>query len=171
MWWLLKHVRLEQVGRTHSTGMLSCFSLCLLPPKNEVWDKVMFSQASVFPQVGCLPLSLGGVCLWDRGCLLLDTLDTPPTHPWTHTLDTHPTHPLDTYPLNTPRHPLDTSPWIHDLDTHTLDKSPGHTPPWTPPDTSWTHTPWTNSPLDRHPRHTPWTLDTPHGQQDLIYVK
>ena len=74
IWWLLKHVRLEQVGGTHSTGMLSCFSLCLLPPTNEVWGKVVFHRClcvhrgmSASGSWGCLPLGPGGVYFWVNG--------------------------------------------------------------------------------------------------------
>ena len=66
-------------------------------PQNEVWGKVIFSQASVCPQVMCLwvgggwgqgvPLGPGDVPLGQEGCLPLGLgVYTPRTHThtWTH---------------------------------------------------------------------------------------
>ena len=95
--------------------------LSLLPPRNEVWDKVMLLHLSF-----CSPG--GGVCLWIQGgCLplvleggsasgsrsLLSASGCRGLHPRGHSLWTH-TCPLDTPP-----------------DTHTLGHTqthPGHTP-------------------------------------------
>ena len=98
-------------------GLVCC--RILLPPANEVWGKLIFSQASVSHSVhsgrggrgGCLPLGLeGSVCLWVQGVYTPSPRHTHPS--WTHNP-----------PLDTPSH-----------DTHTLLTTlpPGHTPssPW-----------------------------------------
>ena len=109
--------------------MRTLLSLLLLPPGNEVWDKVMLLHLSFCSPGGGMSASgsKGGVCLWfwrgdlplgpGHGCLPLGAWgytpgDTPSGHthaPWTHT------H----------------TPWTHTyspLDTHT---HPGHPPPRT----------------------------------------
>ena len=57
-----------------------------LPPANEVWGKVMFSQA-------CVRHSVHRGCASRSGCLCVPS---PRLSPWTHPRHTHPDTPLDT---------------------------------------------------------------------------
>ena len=107
----------------------------MLPPANEVWGKVKFSQAFVCPrgsasgsrgclpldQGGCLPLGLGVYASGSRGCTSWSGVcahshgHTPWTYPyWTHThpgMRTHPwTHPSTHSPGHTHKH---THTWTH----------------------------------------------------------
>ena len=100
-----KMLYFRNLSQNVDTGNCIVDTLTLLPPANEVWGKVMFSQVFVCAQGMCLPLgpggvylSLGGVplglgvslgmcgvCLWVWGCShLLEThtsWTTPPPPP------------------------------------------------------------------------------------------